>query len=114
MNCRVWITTQFAGFHMWTGAPAEISYLADMHRHIFKVRVEVLTKDGDEDRTVEFHTLKKATDFTCQALLRGENVTWSCEEWAYAIGQALIESRSYPVVSVEVSEDGENGATVDW
>ncbi len=98
---------------MWTGAPAEVSYLADMHRHIFKVRVEVMTDDM-ENRGVEFHTLKKATDHCIDGLLHGENVTWSCEEWAYTIGQALIGARSYAVVRVGVSEDGENGATVEW
>lgn len=104
----VWATHVFEGFHHWPGAPEHRSYLRDPHRHLFHARVEVLVGDGD--REVEFHDLRDAITEWVDSQERNFGPA-SCEH----IAQRLIMhlSDQYDVQSVTVSEDGENGATLE-
>jgi hypothetical protein len=99
----IFITTRFEGFHSWPNAPSEVAFLRDPHRHIFHVRCwREVTHD---DRDVEFILWKREIEKQI-GLLADANDTkhWSCERWARAIGERCGAH------SVEVSEDGENGA----
>jgi hypothetical protein len=100
---KIFITTRFEGFHCWPDAPDEVAFLRSPHRHIFHVRCW-RTVDHD-DRDIEFIQWKRQIDFSIRTLA-GENDTmkWSCETWARAIGGTVDAD------TVEVSEDGENGA----
>ena|ERR1700685_4378654 len=107
----VYCQTRFEGFHQWPEAPEEVSYLREMHRHEF--RVKVVVKVNHDNRDVEFITLKNHTN---QIIKTGKSKGgWtgqlSCEQIANAIIGKLLDRR-YQVHSVEVSEDGENGSIV--
>jgi hypothetical protein len=103
----VFAQTRFESFHCWPDAPSEVSFLKSRHRHEFHVKVYVRVNHSDRD--VEFITLKRKVDETIRNLLVFDTSTWSCEKWANEI-LGLIRN----CYRVEVSEDGENGAIVDW
>lgn len=74
------------------------------HRHLFHVRVEL--EVGHADRQIEFLALRDKLERLCNRLrAKPTSRHWSCEHYAAAIGRALGAAR------VDVSEDGENGAT---
>lgn len=105
----VFCTTRFVWFHKWPEAPESVKYLRDLHRHEFHVKVYVLAKH--DDRAIEFQTLKLQVD----EYILFHKQTWSesssCEMLAKDILSGL-RVRELPVFSVEVLEDGENGALV--
>lgn len=97
--------TRFEGFHCWPGAPEEVKFLRDLHRHEFHVKVWKIV--NHDDRDVEFILYKRQIDNAIAFAQHTNNVdNWSCERWARAIGDAVQAD------GVEVSEDGENGA--EW
>ena len=100
----VWVKTSFTGFHRWKDASAEVAYLRDWHRHVFHVRVMVeVTHDN---RDVEFHLLKGKVDQYLKEDYADQHFEASCEQ----IAVNLLDR--FNAALVEVSEDGENGATV--
>lgn len=103
----IWVTTQFEGFHQWEGAPVEHKYLRNTHRHLFHVKV---WKDVEgSDREVEFIEFQRRVSTYCRQLFGGGKVlAASCEQMAALIGSHFGAYR------VDVSEDGENGASVIW
>lgn len=111
MKKSIWITTQFIGFHHWPEAPASVAFLRTLHRHVFKVRCEFSVSHGD--RQLEFFLVQQSVNALIQKVLLPGLVsvpTQSCEMLAESL---LTELRkSYACLSVEVSEDGENGAIV--
>lgn len=111
MKKRIWITTQFIGFHCWPEAPASVAFLRSPHRHVFKVRCEFSVSHGD--RQLEFFLMQQAVNQLIQTTVLPSLVkvpTQSCEMLAETL---LTELRkTYACLSVEVSEDGENGAIV--
>lgn len=115
MKRVVYVTARVAGFHNWPEAPAEVGYLASQHRHVFHVRVE--WKVDHDERQVEFHI---ALGWLWDALtcLYGSRrpiyfQARSCETIAIEIGKQLQLAGPLPF-AVEVSEDGENGARVEF
>jgi hypothetical protein len=104
---KIFITTQFEGLHCYPKAPEEVSYLRNMHRHIFKVKCTIAVQHND--REIEFILFKtKINEF----LNKKYNVhADSCEDIALEIALYLINMYDR-WVEVEVSEDGENGAIV--
>jgi hypothetical protein len=109
----VYCQTRFIGFHNWPEAPHEVKYLRDKHRHEFHVKATV--KVDHSNRDVEFITLRKVLDYYLRPLSDEQTDlnyrSMSCE----MIADELIEhlkGKDYNVYSVEVSEDGENGAIV--
>lgn len=103
---RVWCTCQFEGFHCWPDAPERHIYLRYVHRHVFHVRVE--WEVSHNERELEFIELKRKTLDHIRLIKNGNVVdNWSCEHWAEELLKQL------QACSVTVSEDGENGATVE-
>lgn len=107
-SVTVWAAVRVPGFHRWPGATGRRAYLAERHRHLFHIRVEVAV--AHDDRDVEFHDL--------QDEIRGwwgygprECGTDSCEALARQLGEHLAAT-GMRVVRVDVAEDGENGAVV--
>lgn len=107
MTVTVWAETHLPGFHCWPAAPPHRAYLADRHRHMFHIRATVPV--GHDDRDVEFHDL--------QHLIAGwwgpgerECGPASCETLARQLATHL-EQAGIAVASVDVSEDGQAGAT---
>jgi len=115
----VWATFQVEGWHHWPGAPDKYDWLADSHRHMFHVRVEISV---GQSREIEFIDLRK------QAMADFENsvlgilattgkypASYSCEEMAKLLVthlELLYPEREF--YAVTVSEDGENGSTVEY
>lgn len=113
-STRIYVTTDFVGYHQWVNAPEEVAFLRNLHRHKFGVKVSVFVNHGD--REVEFFLFKREV----HALLRSKIVPQltqdpkqSCEMMAAALGQEL-RNAGYSVHSVEVNEDGENGSIVEY
>ena len=101
----------FEGFHRWPAATGNRAYLADWHRHLFHVELELET--FHDEREVEFHDLLTATR---QA--RGRLVPYrsdlSCESMARLIGQDVGDTYPGRHLTVTVTEDGENGARITF
>jgi len=114
MKTYVYVTHRFVAFHRWQNAPEERAYLKHPHRHLFHVKACVnVNPVGDRD--VEFHDLLELVKDRCSRFESAGASPWpfSCESFAEMIGSYLIE-RGLILKSVEVSEDGENGAIVEW
>jgi len=119
-DTTIWITTQFEGRHRWAKAPKDTdeAFLRNMHRHMFRVKVSVQVFHNDRD--IEFFQLKHFVDniifnaFICKQDTKVG--IGSCEMIAEVILNRLFEDLHKRFlnrnISVEVSEDGENGAIV--
>src|ERR1035437_2990931 len=97
MRKLVFCTFRQSGFHCWDNAPVSYVYLAELHRHVFHVRVSVIIEDSN--REVEFIALKaKAVDeFKLMGLPRPEFITdaldygsYSCEMLAGELWKRLM------------------------
>ena len=104
MKTVVWITTQFVGYHRWKDAPDQVAFLRNEHRHIFHVKLGV--RVDHDNRAVEFFMLKEEVNKHLKLHFEGRRFELSCEQ----IAAKLLSY--FSAEFVEVSEDGENGATV--
>ena len=115
---QIWITWQKEGIHKYPAALtdpalADVQFLGYPHRHIFHFRVWIDVFHNDRD--LEFIQFKR----WCESLYSGHGAVLSldhksCEMMADDL-YIQIASR-YPgrVVHIEVSEDGENGALIQY
>lgn len=109
------VTTRVLGMHYWAEAPAEVGYLRTPHRHEFHIRAEWIVTHNDRD--VEFHI---AQGWLRKAFIRG----WgdqpynfgpmSCEMIAERLNSLLVSMEVPASNVIEVFEDGENGARVEF
>lgn len=105
MTRKIIVTTTFVGFHCWPDAPDEVSYLRQLHRHVFTAKVEFAVKHNGRQR--EFHIEKNRLEAALLGMPKNNDVTnWSCEAWAESLLLILAAD------AVEVWEDMENGARV--
>jgi len=108
MRQIVWVTASFEALHRWPDAPIEVDFLQNLHRHIFHVRLEVLTQS---DRQVEFMMLKWELQDFLSGIRQNQGPT-SCESFCTTILDEFND-KGYIVSKVTVSEDGENGCTLE-
>lgn len=105
-------TFEFETVHQWPDAPENVSYLREIHRHVFKCRIEM--EVSHDDRDIEFITVKN----DLQLWVAGKVVDWpltiSCEQIAKKLIGYCFNKYGYRNISCTVMEDGENGATVKW
>jgi hypothetical protein len=102
---EIFITTEFVGLHKWDNAPEKVSFLRNLHRHIFKVKVWF--KVNHNNRDLEFFLMKEKIENRLEQTLKAinyENIG-SCETLC-----ENISTFDNKITKVEVSEDGENGA----
>ena len=124
MANMIWCTFRKVGFHHYPDAPKDVDFLASRHRHMFhfKVSVEV----SHDNREVEFFTLQR---WCLEQYEKGELEMdhRSCEMLAKELLAKLAAHPIYGRIAistavsdlgytqrqhiVEVSEDGENGAS---
>lgn len=115
MDRQIYIQTQFTGYHRWDAAPDCVAFLRNAHRHIFHVKVTVAVSHNDRD--IEFFMMKQIVDNFIQRQIienanKDENMG-SCEQMAEKI--VIFISKHYErTVEVEVNEDTENGAIVNY
>lgn len=104
-----WATVDLPGWHHWPDAPPHRSYLRAPHRHLFRVRAEVVV--NHDDRDVEFHDLQDVVREWWEQYGDGDVGPRSCETLARLLAAALV-ARGFAPATIDVSEDQENGATV--
>lgn len=106
------VRTRFQALHRWEDAPEEVKFLRDEHRHEFHVVVRI--EQFHDDREVEYIMLKRWVDKTLDKWPhnRGQQ---SCEMMANKLLHNLQaeygEDREY---RIEITEDGENGALLEY
>jgi hypothetical protein len=110
MRKYIYCTFTAEKLHKWDGAKdvEAVSYLANLHRHLFHFKVAVSVVD--DDREIEFIMLKHELK---EVVYRWGEIVGSCEMMAndlYVYLSAAYPNRSY---IIEVSEDGENGAILE-
>jgi hypothetical protein len=105
----VGIKTSFVGYHRWLGAPDEVAFLRDYHRHIFYVCVEMEVQELD--RSLEFFMTKTRLDSFLNRHWNNWKFDCSCEYIANELVDFCFRSWKKDQVkacSVTVSEDNEN------
>lgn len=120
MVTSIVVRTTFEGLHHYPGAPDEVAYLRQTHRHIFQVTVEL--EVFSDDRELEFIMVQHMVNEFLRAKVDPNDGVWhmgrlSCEQVAVQIGEYLRKEVSGPhdrYCKVSVFEDGENGAVVDF
>lgn len=112
------VKTQFQGIHRYTGAPDEVAFLRQPHRHMFYVELEMQVFNND--RELEFLLVKKSLDNFIK-LNYGmidlgnkscEMIAEEIQKWAkkyYYLDAHQYPNVSFRKVNVKVFEDNENG-----
>lgn len=114
MQKSIIITTSFVGFHSWPDAPEEVGFLRQEHRHIFQMKVELKVQHNDRD--LEFFMCKKLINeridqlFNKHPIFDWYQINRSCEQIAEDFYNFSTLSAS--IISIEVSEDGENSGKI--
>lgn len=126
MRTTIIAKIQVPGTHQWSTMPEGLpqQYLKNRHRHLFKIVARItLPSDADmsnHHRCIEFIELQ-------QEIWRGISTLYarnqgqvefgdrSCESIARELaGFLALAVSGCAAVVVEVWEDGENGAAVEW
>ena len=117
----IWVTFRKEGIHMYpaaatdpklaTGDEYDVSFLGTPHRHIFhfKVSIEVF----QDDRDIEFIQFKRWLE-KCYSDGTLELNHKSCEMIARELNTAITARYPGRETEIDVSEDGENGATLKF
>lgn len=110
----IFVTFQKEGIHKYPAAAVDhalesVSFLGFPHRHIFHFRVTMDVFHNDRD--VEFIMFKRELE----ALYGNGTLQMdyqSCEMLAESLIEYISAKYTNRKISVEISEDGENGATL--
>ena len=113
---KIWVTFQREGIHCFPAAAtdpklADVAFLANPHRHIFHFRVSIDV--FHDDRELEFIQFKR----WLEALYVNTVVQLdykSCEMIADDLYLQIATKYPNRDVWIEVSEDGENGCSVEY
>lgn len=117
----IWVTFQKEGIHMYpaaaedpalkTGDEYDVSFLGTPHRHIFhfKVGIEVFHNDRD----IEFIQFKRWLEKLYAGGILELNYK-SCEMISDDLYQVIAERYPGRDIQISVSEDGENGCTINY
>ena len=120
---QIWVTFQKEGIHCYPAAATDpmlntageydVSFLANPHRHIFHFRVSIDVFHNDRD--IEFIQFKR----WLESLYNGSNTVleldWkSCEMIADDLYTQIAARYPNRAVTIEVSEDGENGCSISY
>jgi hypothetical protein len=120
---QIWVTFQKEGIHCYpaaatdpllnTGNEYDVSFLASPHRHIFYFRVSIDVFHNDRD--IEFIQFKR----WLVALYSGQDSVLelnykSCEMIADDLYVQIAARYPNRAVTIEVSEDGENGCSITY
>ena len=110
---NIFVTFQREGIHKFPGAAGlpGVEFLASPHRHMFhfKVILEVF----HDDREVEFILFKRELEkLYDQGTLELDYM--SCEMMADDLAEYIMAHYPGRTLTIEVSEDGENGAVSNY
>ena len=118
---KIWVTFQKEGVHCYpaaatdpmlaTGDEYDVSFLANLHRHIFHFRVAIEVTHNDRD--IEFIQFKRWLEsLYVNTILQLDYK--SCEMIADDLYLQIATKYPNRDVWIEVSEDGENGCSVEY
>ena len=121
MNKMIWVTFQKEGIHKYpaaltdpnlaTGDEYDVSFLGYPHRHMFhfKVAIEVF----HDDRDIEFIQFKRWLENLYKGAILALDFK-SCEMIAEDLYSQINARHPGRAVTIEVSEDGENGCYIQF
>jgi len=122
-NKMIWVTFRKEGMHKYpaaatdsnlaTGDEYDVSFLANLHRHIFHFRVWLSVTHNDRD--VEFIQFKRWLEKLYSSNEGVLSLDYkSCEMMSDDLYAQI--SQKYPdrEVWIEISEDGENGSFIKY
>ena len=118
---KIWVTFQKEGIHCYpdaagnpllaTGDEYDVSFLASPHRHIFHFRVAIDV--FHDDREIEFIQFKRwLVNLYISNILQLDYK--SCEMISDDLYLQIATKYPNRDVWIEVSEDGENGCSVEY
>ena len=115
----IWVTFRKEGIHCYpaaatdpklaTGDEYDVSFLGTPHRHIFHFRVDIQV--FQDDRDIEFIQFKRWLE-KCYSDGTLELNHKSCEMIARELNDIIVARYPGRKTSIDVSEDGENGAVL--
>jgi hypothetical protein len=115
---KIWVTWQREGIHKYPAALtdpqlADVQFLGYPHRHIFHFRVSIDVFHNDRD--LEFIQFKR----WCESMYSSDNSVLSldhksCEMIADDLYIQIAGRYPGRNVTIEVSEDGENGCLISY
>ena len=113
---QIWITFQHEGMHQFRAAAddpklQDVAFLAHPHRHMFHFRVSIDVFHNDRD--IEFIQFKR----WCEGLYNTDTLVLnhkSCEMIADDLYVQIGSKYPNRNVTIEVSEDGENGCAITY
>lgn len=110
MKKSIIVTINRIGYHRYQGAPDDVSFLRNRHRHTFNIKLELeVTHDN---RDLEFFQVKRELSmYLSNGYDTLEDDIDSCEMLAKEIFK-WAEEQGWTPISCEVWEDKENGARV--
>ena len=121
----IWVTFQKEGIHKYpaalddpklaTGDEYDVSFLGYPHRHIFHFRVCI--EVFHDDRDIEFIQFKRWLERLYSADKSGGVLVLdykSCEMICDELAETINEKYPNRRMEITVSEDGENGATIQY
>ena len=120
---KIFVQFQKEGIHCYpaaatdpllaTGDEYDVSFLASPHRHIFHVRVSIDVFSNDRD--IEFIQFKRWLEslYTGSSSVLDLN-SKSCEMMSDDLYIQIAQRYPNRAVTIEVSEDGENGCTISY
>jgi hypothetical protein len=110
-NRTIFVQFRKEGIHRYPDAPAGVEFLQHPHRHMFHFRVTLDVFHNDRD--VEFILFKRELEALYSAATLEVDYK-SCEMLAEDLISYIAAEYPGRNISVEVSEDGENGATLQY
>ena len=121
----IWVTFQKEGIHKYpaaledpklaTGDEYDVSFLGYPHRHIFHFRVCI--EVFHDDRDIEFIQFKRWLERLYSADKSGGVLVLdykSCEMICDELAETINKKYPNRKMEITVSEDGENGATIEY
>lgn len=112
----IWVTFQKKGLHRYPAAATEekledVSYLGNIHRHLFKFKVWIQV--FHDDRDIEFHQFLN----WLESLYNGNILSLdfqSCEMISKALATKIKQKYPTREIWIEVAEDGECGSFITY
>lgn len=120
---KIWVTFRKEGIHKYPAAATDpmlatndeydVSFLAYPHRHIFHFRVSIDVFHNDRDiEFIQFKRWLEALYSSQDSVLKLDYK--SCEMIADDLYIQIANRYPNRAVTIEVSEDGENGCSIEY
>lgn len=107
------ISFDYVGFHKYADAPEQVAFLRNNHRHKFEVNATIEVFHNDRD--LEFFMVLDDIGREVLPHVLTASELGSCEMQAERLIEGILNLYGdHRYASVTVTEDGENGGTIEW